>query len=808
MRPRVLNAADDWVRWSDASPSAQGWKMMYLSRSAPKNRVREALRARENRAEIVRALSQGQITRRDLMKWGLLSTTGLLAAKHGFSPFAKSAYAGDDIPTGTPPSPLFGVDPDAFEQPLPRLIVQKPRKLKQFVNPATGELEAQFKNANLGEPNAKRLSWHTEFSAAGGADFLNPRTGVGPMEGRPPGEYFAHQRWEEFFPEQAYVMSLGRIKGNTRFHPDFPAQKANSVWTFNKGRFKRGKLPPPLIKVRYGEPVILRNYNNTPTNRARNRGFGRNEFATHNHNAHNGAASDGANNAHFFPGQFYDYLWGTTLARQDYINTQATDPRASGPDGNGGLNHVPGDFRELQGTMWFHDHRFFFTAENVYKGHLGMTNYYSGPDRGNEELEDGVNHRLPSGTLLDWGNVDFDINLMIADMAFDQNGQYFFDIFDTDGFLGDLLHVNFAYRPYFEVLPRKYRLRTICACMSRFLKLCLVDESGNKVPFDFIANDGNFLVNPVRNLTEMDQQGVAERFDIVVDFSRFQVGDRIKFVNLLEHKDGRGPDKRVSLAEALSGEADDPAVGHFMEFRVVDQVESVDVPGVFHNATDPDPSQVPDVLTEQIPVEEPVRVREIEFKRGGNASDLFDPSQCMPECGEKTEVPWTIRINGEDAHFLNANRVNLLVPKPGEVEHWVLKNGGGGWDHPIHLHFEEGITLDRGGDSIPATERLVRKDVWRLRESGEVRIQVKFSEFGGAYVSHCHNTVHEDFAMLARYDVLTEQGGPGSQTHVEIIPTPNPRPEGVEYLTPDILPEGDPRSAQLKSLGGGSRRRA
>ena len=51
--------------------------------------------------------------------------------------------------------------------------------------------------------------------------------------------------------------------------------------------------------------------------------------------------------------------------------------------------------------MWAHDHRFFFTAENVYKGNLGMVNYYSGPDRGNEELADGVNLRLPSGKLLD-----------------------------------------------------------------------------------------------------------------------------------------------------------------------------------------------------------------------------------------------------------------------------------------------------------------------------------------------------------------------------------------------------------------------
>lgn len=776
---------------------------MYLSRKAPKNRIREAQRARDNRAEIRQALTQGQITKRDLFKWGLITSGGMLAAKHGLSPFAKSAYGGDDVPTGTPPSPLFGVDPDKFTQKLPRLNLQQPEPLKKVVS--RGESYAVFENRALKQPYGKRLSWHTNFSILKKylPDYRNPyrnrRTKVGPMEGRPPGENFAHQRWDEFFPKKAYVMSLGQISEGTKFHPGFPDQNPDSVWTFNSGHktseLTRGVLPPPLIKVRYGEPVIFRNYNDVPVAREQNGGFGRNEFATHNHNAHNSASSDGANNAHFFPGQFYDYLWGTTLARHDTINTAGTDDKASGPTDNSGYNRIPGDFRELQGTLWFHDHRFYFTADNVYKGHLGMLNYYSGPDYGNEVTpDDGVNHRLPSGSLLPWGNIDFDINLMIADMAFDPSGQYFFDIFDTDGFLGDLLHVNFAFRPYFEVLPRKYRLRTICACMSRFIKLALVDENGNPVPFDFIANDGNFVNSPIRNMTVLDQQGVAERYDIVVDFSQFQVGDTVKFVNLLEFSNGRGPDRELSVAEALSGESDDPAVGAFMEFRIVNEVESVDVPGVYHHAGDPDPSQVPNNLTKQILIDpNPVRTREIEFKRGGSGGE------CFPDCGDREIAAliegfdWSIRVNGESTHFLNANRISNLIPRPGEVENWTLKNGGGGWDHPIHLHFEEGITIHRSGDPIPATERLVRKDVWRLRAGGEVTFQVRFGEYGGAYVNHCHNTVHEDNAMLLRYDILTADDGSGSsQHHINVIDTPDPQPGGVTYRSPEILPEGNP----------------
>ena len=79
--------------------------MYYLPIKASRIRQREAQNARNNRAEIIKALSIGQISRRDLYKWGLL-TFGGLALKNGLSPFAPSAFA--DVPTGTPRSPLFG----------------------------------------------------------------------------------------------------------------------------------------------------------------------------------------------------------------------------------------------------------------------------------------------------------------------------------------------------------------------------------------------------------------------------------------------------------------------------------------------------------------------------------------------------------------------------------------------------------------------------------------------------------------------------------------------------------------------------
>jgi hypothetical protein len=44
--------------------------------------------------------------------------------------------------------------------------------------------------------------------------------------------------------------------------------------------------------------------------------------------------------------------------------------------------------------------------------------------------------------------------------------------------------------------------------------------------------------------------------------------------------------------------------------------------------------------------------------------------------------------------------------------------------------------------------------------------------------------------------VLKDDNGTGDP-FVAISPTPNPTPDGVEYLTPEILPEGDPRRRRV-----------
>src|SRR5262249_50388545 len=393
--------------------------------------VREAENARKNRAEIIQAWSQGQITRREIVKWGLVTAGGLWAPIHGLSPFARSAYA-DNIPTGAPPSPLFGVQP--CTQPLYRFDVL-PRTSVSTVNPA-----------RTPESNQTQQPLHPDLVAS------YPRPGnpkvdnFGPIEGRPPGPVWAHQDFNRFPPQVAVAVTQEGARPNTtynpgvasqfnsninpatsiplKFHPGLPTQEPLKVWTFN------GTIPPKLLMGRYGEAILFRHYNLLPPKVTDNGGFGRHTISTHEHNGHHGAENDGFTGAFFYPGQFYDYHYPIVLAGVNSINTYATDPRAGGPADNGGITKVAGDWHETMSTHWFHDHMFSFTSQNVYKGNAGMFNIYSALDRGAEDINDGINLRLPSGRASvsgkTWGNLDYDVNLMLADKAWDQDGQLFF----------------------------------------------------------------------------------------------------------------------------------------------------------------------------------------------------------------------------------------------------------------------------------------------------------------------------------------------------------------------------------------------
>jgi len=197
---------------------------------------------------------------------------------------------------------------------------------------------------------------------------------------------------------------------------------------------------------------------------------------------------------------------------------------------------------------------------------------------------------------------------------------------------------------------------------------------------------------------------VAARADVIIDFSNYRIGDQIFLLNRLEQDNGRGP----------TGKILDPGTP-ILQFDV--------------DRDAPDPSRVPDTLRPlpEIDLAQVARVRRWEFKRHQGA--------------------WAVNNK-----FFDVNEVRA-TPKQGTAEIWVLKNGGGGWSHPIHIHLEEFQILSRNGRP-PAPVEVARKDVVELGPGDEVEVFMRFRDFLGKYPAHCHNTVHEDHAMMFRWDVV------------------------------------------------------
>lgn len=359
-----------------------------------------------------------------------------------------------------------------------------------------------------------------------------------------------------------------------------------------------------------------------------------------------------------------------------------------------------GDWREAMGTLWYHDHRHSFTSPNTYRGLAGMYLLFDDRDTGNEYDIRPTALRLPAPYGV------YDIPIVISEKLFCADGQLF-----ANNTLGgvpastDKFCINGAIQPYFRVYRRKYRFRVLNSGPVRAYSLSL----SNGWPFKVIATDGNLLRSPVEVTTL--PVAVAERYDFVLDFSQAQTGEKIYLLN------GQPQFVGVTPNPPLPPGIDIENV--LMRFDVIG------------NPPLPDNSRVPSILTEYPPADESqaVTTREWDFDFSGGVmvinGQVFDP-----------DVP------------------AASIPK-GTAEIWILRNKlpAAFWSHPVHIHFEEFRVLERNGATPPPLEQ-GRKDVINLPPNNEVKVFMRFRDFKGKYMMHCHNMNHEDNFMLVRWDVV------------------------------------------------------
>ena len=533
----------------------------------------------------------------------------------------------------------------------------------------------------------------------------------------PPPDPRAHQRYEEFLPRKFY--EIRETEFRWAYHPDAPYNAGSWSWGFD------GITPGPTYNARYGEPILVRRLNTLPKVGESKVTFALPKTTTHLHNGHTASESDGFPMDFIGSGEYWDH---------QYCNF---------PSGM--------DDREKLSTLWYHDHMMDFTASNVYAGLSGFYLLFDEQDSGYEDTSSEEYKRAAQQYGYDpakaWGlpSGKYDIPLVLHDVLFDSYGQASFNPFNTDGILGDKFTVNRIIQPYLQVEPRKYRFRILNGGPSRFYQLFL--STGQ--PFVVITGDGNVLPKPV--VAESLYLSVAQRCDVIIDFSRYQPGDQIILQNRLEQTNGKGP----------SGRMLDPGDG-IMRFDVV-------------KLTAPDKSRVPDQLRPLPPMPEDLS----KFK---HRVWVFDYIAGL----------WT--INGQ---VFDHNRIDAEIEQ-GSGEVWTLRNQGKNWSHPIHSHFTEFLLHQVNGrviqpDTIQSTEGRrhyefedqaaaikvfmggQRRDITTLLPNDEVTIFMRWDDFLGKYIMHCHNVVHEDHAMMIRWDIVPSKKPGGNSKPAPALPASPPK---------------------------------
>jgi spore coat protein A, manganese oxidase len=343
-------------------------------------------------------------------------------------------------------------------------------------------------------------------------------------------------------------------------------------------------------------------------------------------------------------------------------------------------------------TLWYHDHRMDFTGPQVWRGLAGFHII-------RDDEEDAL--PLPKG--------EKEIPLMITDRSFAEDGSFRYPSIDPSlagepgveeeymsGVLGDCILVNGAPWPYLEVTDTKYRFRLLNASNARRYRLALDPPPPDGASFVQIGSDQGLLARPV--VHEKIDIAQSERFDVVVDFSAYSVGDEVTLINEF----------------ALDGTA------QIMRFVVAHKGK--------------EESRVPSKLADFRPLSrsEATVEREFRFTRGGAEHHGM--------------ILWT--VNGEP---FEPDRIDA-APELGAVELWRIRASN--VEHPFHIHLApfQVLSTRGGGDSGPYNSGW--KDTVNLDNGGEAEILMKFDGYRGKYVFHCHNLEHEDMMMMANFEVV------------------------------------------------------
>jgi FtsP/CotA-like multicopper oxidase with cupredoxin domain len=416
------------------------------------------------------------------------------------------------------------------------------------------------------------------------------------------------------------------------------------------------------------------------------------------------------------------------------------------------------------------------TRLNVYAGPAGFYIVRGGP-AGDEAVLDSrfdTAAVLPGPAPMEGDNFPpnktyYEFPIAIQDRSFNSDGSLFYPdsrvLFDgivhdylpsgefspiwNPEFFGNMIMVNGHTWPFQTVEQRRYRFRFLNGCQSRFLILDF-----NNIP-DVevwqIGNEGGFLAAPV-NLTADNGNrllmGLAERADLIVDFTNVQEGNYVLGnVGPDEPFGGGEPDEDFDAADPHS-------TGQIMQFRVVPMPV-----GAVDSTTPPQFLQLPKITP--LPAETVTRKLAL-IEKAGVGDD---------ESGNEIEGPVEALLGiVEDGLTVETKWMDPVTENPtlGATEVWEIYNTTAD-AHPMHIHeitFEvvsrEGLVLDGeevvqpiqldGNITGPEAWEMGRKDTVIAYPGQVTRVRAQFNN-PGQFVWHCHIVEHEDNEMMRPYRI-------------------------------------------------------
>ncbi len=430
-------------------------------------------------------------------------------------------------------------------------------------------------------------------------------------------------------------------------------------------------------------------------------------------------------------------------------------------------------------TIWYHDHTLGMTRLNVYAGPAGFYIIRGGPDGDTAVLDSrfGTPAILPSpapkeNDKFPPNKTYYEIPIAIQDRAFNADGSLFYPdtraffdgitgpyIPDTDispiwnpEFFGNCIMVNGNTWPFQTVEQRRYRFRFLNGCQARFLILDFNNIPGAEVWQ--IGNEGGFLAAPVNITANHGNQllmGLAERADVIVDFTNVPVGSCVLGnVGPDEPYGGGTPGVDFPVADPAS-------TGQVMQFNVVPAI-------ALDPTTPPQFLQLPPITP--LPVEtvtRPVALLE-------EVSTFFADAPAETLLGT---VAFDVNGTGTWTKQLWMDPVTEN-PAVGTTEVWEFYNATVD-AHPMHIHevaFEvvnrQAIFVDEANQQVqvvpgstpmpPEPWETGFKDTVIALPGQVTRVRAQFNTTG-QFVWHCHIVEHEDNEMMRPYRIGPVQPG-------------------------------------------------